>query len=75
MSFYVRSRMFLGFASANANRRAAVEASRQRVLAPGVADATRDDPELAAGFQASPAKAISQGCLSLGSHCKARLGK
>ena len=67
--------MFQGFASADANRQAAVEASRQWILGPGVADATRDDPELAAGFQASPAKAISRGCLSLGSHCKARLGK
>ena len=52
---------YLGFAPADAIRQAAVGASRRQGLGPSVADATRAEPELAADFQASPAKALSRG--------------
>ena len=43
-------------------------------LISGVADGDPKRSGIAAGFQASPAKALSRGNLSLGGHCEIILG-
>jgi|GEM_PF-6157390 len=45
------------------------------VLAPGVPDVTRDEPELVTSFWDSPAKSRSRGRLLLGGHCEVTFGK
>jgi len=62
------------FAAGTPNRRGEEAASRQRFLISGVAGGDPKRSGIAAGFQASPAKALSRGNLSLGGHCEIILG-
>ena len=68
--FYMRSRMIYAFAAKTPNRRGEKAASRQRFLISGVANGDPGRSGIAAGSRTSPAKALSRGNLSLGSHCK-----
>ena len=70
----MRSRMISAFAARTPNRRGEGAASRQRCLVSGVAGGDPKRAGIAAGFRASPAKALSRGNLSLGGHCEIRLG-
>ena len=65
----------LSLAPPDANRQAAGETVRERVLTASVPDVTRGDPELAAGSRTSPEKVLSRGYLLLGSQDKVVLGK
>ena len=60
----MRSRLISAFATWTPNRRGEKAASRQRFLISGVADGDPKRSGIAAGFRASPAKALSRGCLS-----------
>ncbi len=55
--------------------RVSCELFESSFLAASVLDATRDEPELATDFWASPAKARSRDYLFLGSQCEVFLGK
>ena len=70
----MHSRMISAFAAGTPNRRGEEAASQQRFLASGVAGGDPKRAGIAAGFQASPAKALSRGNLSLGGHCEIILG-
>ena len=66
---------YLGLVASSPNRRGGAATSRERVLTQGVLDVTPGEPNLAAGSQASSAKALSRGSLLLGRQCEVFLGK
>lgn len=71
----MRSHLFVFFARSAAKWQAASQAIQERNLVLRVPDVTENDPELQAGFQATPAAPFSQGYLFLGSQSEVILGR